>query len=132
MEGHGSKFGRKKERAIEALLRERTIEDAARAIDISPRTLKRWLSHPEFAREYRQARLQVFGHSMARLQKATAHAVSIILKMMVDSNTSEVSRLRAAAMVLAHAGTALEYEDIELRVANLERLLPAATLRTKT
>ena len=43
MTGHGSKFGRKKEEAIAALLVQRNLEDAARAVGISPKTLLRWM-----------------------------------------------------------------------------------------
>jgi hypothetical protein len=35
MKGHGTKFGRKKEEAIAALLTQRTTEDAARAIGVA-------------------------------------------------------------------------------------------------
>jgi hypothetical protein len=39
MKGHGSKFGRKKEEAIIALLTQRNIEEAAKSIGIAPNTL---------------------------------------------------------------------------------------------
>ena len=48
MTGHGAKFGRKKEEAVAALLVQRNLEDAARAIGISPKTLLRWMKEPEF------------------------------------------------------------------------------------
>ena len=37
MTGHGSKFGRKKEEAIAALLTQRNIEEAARSIGVAPK-----------------------------------------------------------------------------------------------
>lgn len=43
MVGHGSKFGRKKEEAIAALLSQRNIEEAARSVGIGSKTLLRWL-----------------------------------------------------------------------------------------
>ncbi len=48
MTGHGAKFGRKKEEAIVALLTQRNVEEAARAVGISTRTLLRWLQVPDF------------------------------------------------------------------------------------
>jgi len=45
--GHGSKFGRKKEDAIAALLTQRNVEEAARVAGIGTRTLIRWLKIPE-------------------------------------------------------------------------------------
>jgi hypothetical protein len=36
MLGHGTKFGRKKEEAVAALLSHRNLEEAARAIGVAP------------------------------------------------------------------------------------------------
>jgi len=41
MTGYGTKFGRKKEEAIAALLSHRNLEEAARAVGIAPNTLLR-------------------------------------------------------------------------------------------
>jgi transposase-like protein len=46
--GHGTKFERKKEEAIAALLTQRNIEEAARVAKIGTNTLLRWLQLPEF------------------------------------------------------------------------------------
>ena len=50
MVGHGSKFGRKKEEAIAALLTQRNIEEAAKSIGVGANTLLRWMKEPEFTR----------------------------------------------------------------------------------
>jgi hypothetical protein len=68
--GHGSKFGRKKELAIAALLTHRSVEDAARAVDLTANTLLKWLKFPDFVKEYRVARREVVIQSVARLQQA--------------------------------------------------------------
>ena len=121
MIGHGAKFGRKKEAAITALLSQRTTEDAARAVGIGPATLRRWLKETEFAAAYREARRDAFSQSVARLQQMSAAAVSTLGKIMVDPNSPASCRLRAADSVLAHAAKAIEIEDIEARVSDLER-----------
>jgi transposase-like protein len=41
MKGHGTKFSRKKDEAIAALLTQRNIEEAARSIGIAPNTVPR-------------------------------------------------------------------------------------------
>jgi transposase-like protein len=46
MKGHGSKFGKKKEAAIAALLTERNQAEAARSVGINLSTLKRWMREP--------------------------------------------------------------------------------------
>jgi len=56
MAGHGEKFGRKKEEAIIALLSQPSVEQAARAASMGPRTLLGWLQMPEFKATYHRAR----------------------------------------------------------------------------
>ena len=121
MMGHGTKFGRKKEETIAALLSQRNIEEAARFVNIGTKTLLRWLQLPEFDRAYREARRAAFSQSIARLQQASSAAAATLLKIMVDPTAPAASRIRAADSVLGHAAKAIEIEDIEARVSELER-----------
>ena len=123
MKGHGAKFDRKKEEAIAALLTQRNTEDAARACGIGTSTLLRWMKEPEFDAAYRQARRAAYTQSIARLQQASTAAVSTLLKMMVDPATPPATRVRSAESVLNHAAKAIELEDIEARLAELERVV---------
>jgi transposase-like protein len=126
MTGHGSKFGRKKEEAIAALLTQRNVEDAARSIGVAPKTLLRWMKQPEFEPAYRAARRDAFKQSIARLQQATSAAVTTLLKVMVDPGTPASTKVRAADSVLDHAAQAIEIEDIEARLTELERAAEAS------
>ena len=123
MLGHGAKFGRKKEEAIAALLTQRNIEEAAKTIGIAPNTLLRWMKDPEFQAAYREARRAAFGQAVARLQQGTAAAATTLLKTMIDATTPASVRVRAAEAIFNHAGKAIEVEDIEARVSELERSL---------
>jgi hypothetical protein len=118
--GHGAKFGRKKEEAIVALLTQRNIEEAARSINVAPKTLLRWLQVPEFQAAYLEARRDVYSQSMARLQQASSAAVSTLVKIMVDPAVPASTRVRAADSILDHGKQAIEIEDVEVRVAALE------------
>ena len=129
MRGHGAKFGRKKEEAIVALLTHRSIDEAARATGIDPNTLLRWLKLPEFQKAYREAKWAAFGQSIARLHYLTSAAVSTLGKIMLDSKTPPATRVRAADSILNHTIKAIETEDIDARVAELEQ---AAELSKKT
>lgn len=124
--GHGSKLGDKQEDAIAALLTQRNIEEAARATGISVKTLLRWQKLPEFKAAYRAARREAFSQTLARLQQAANPAVTTLLKMMVDQNAPAASRVRAADSVLDHARKAMETDDMEERIAELERIAAAA------
>jgi transposase-like protein len=129
MKAPGGKFGRKKEEAIAALLTQRNIEEAAKAAGIGANTLLRWLKVPEFQSAYREARRAAFGQSVARLQQASGAAVSTLLKVMVDASTPASTKVRAADSVLNHSAKAIEIEDIEVRVTELERSLATKPAR---
>jgi hypothetical protein len=126
MLGHGEKLGRKREAAIQALLTQPTLEAAARTVGVVPNTLLRWQQEPEFAQAYRKARLKAFGQGTARLQHAAGAAVSAMLKILVDPNALPSTKLRAADLVLTHGAKAIELEDVEARVAELERAAEVA------
>jgi transposase-like protein len=125
MSRSAAKFGRKMEQAIAALLTQRNVEEAARAVGISTRTLLRWLQAPEFQKAYRDARRAAFSQSIARLQQGATAAATTLLKTMVEPGTSASVRIRAAECVLSHATRAIEIEDIEARVTELERAVEA-------
>ena len=126
MKGHGAKFGRKKELAIAALLTHRSVEDAARAVDLNHNMLLKWLKIPTFVKEYRTARREAVSQSVARLQQATGAAASVVLKLMTDPNSPAAVKLRAAECVFDRAFKGVELEDVEARVADLERAADAA------
>jgi len=125
--GHGSKFGRKREEAIAALLTHRNVEEAARAVGITPNTLVRWLKVPEFNDAYRLARRMAFGQAIGRLQQASSAAVTTLLKLTVDPNAPAAVRARSSYYILNLAKQAMEVEDIDARVAMLERAAAEGT-----
>jgi hypothetical protein len=126
MKGHGAKYERKKEEAIVALLSQKNIEEAARSIGIGSATLLRWLKDPDFETAYQEARRAAFRQSVARLQQASGAAVTTLLKLMIDPSTPPSTRARAADSVLDHSAKAIELEDIEARVSELERAAETA------
>src|SRR5215470_7952729 len=121
MRGHGTKFQRKLDEAVAAMLTQRNVEEAARAAGVSTATLMRWQKLPEFQDAYREARRAAHGQAISRLQQATSAAVSTLLKVMVDASTPASTKVRAAESVLNHSAKAIELEDIEVRVTELER-----------
>ena len=63
----------------------------------------------------------MFSQAIGRLQDAAGAAATTVLKIMLDTNAPAATRLRAAEIVLEQAAKAGEIEDIEDRVAKLER-----------
>jgi transposase-like protein len=121
MVGHGQKLGRKQEAAIAALLTQRNVEEAAKAVGVGATTLWRWLKLPEFQAAYRQARRDAFGQAVARLQQGTSAAATTLLKVLIDQGTPASVKVRAAEAIFNHSAKAVEIEDIEVRVSELER-----------
>ena len=126
MSEFGGKLGGKKDAALLALLSGRSVEEAARSANVTPRTLYRWLEDPEFDAAYRSAKRAAFGQALARLQQGSAAAATTMLKIMLDTGTSPSTRLRAADCVFGHAKNAIEIEGIEARLSNLEYAAEAA------
>jgi len=141
MTGHGAKFGRKKDQAIVALLTHRTTEEAARAIGISGVTLLRWQKEPEFQASYQEAKRAAYANALPRGRVAESIEVDTFVegnqsalvvtrvsaegttlgKIMLDTATPPATRVRAADSILDHTTKAIETEDIEARVSELER-----------
>ena len=120
MRGHGSQLGRRKEAAIAALLSTRTTEEVAREAGVSTRTILRWMKDPEFREEWLAARRDGLSQAMARLQNAAGAAAATLIKAMVDSNLS-ATKVKAARSILEISQRSVEMEDIEIRIAKLER-----------
>ena len=121
MKGHGSKFGRKMEAAVAALLTQRNVEEAARTVGVSVPTLMRWQKLPEFQAAYREARRMAYSQAVAKLQQGTTAAATTLLKVMLDQGTPASVRVRAAECIMNHSAKAIEIEDVEARVTELER-----------
>ncbi len=109
-----------------ALLTQRNLDEAAHTAGIGTATMLRWQKLPEFQTAYRDARRAAHGQSVARLQQASGAAVSTLLKVMLDANTPASTKVRAADSVLNHSAKAIELEDIEVRVDQLERAAEAS------
>jgi hypothetical protein len=122
MKGHGTKLGRKLEQAILDLVTARNTEEAAKGIGVSVKTLLRWQKLPEFERAYREARLTAFRQSTARLQQAASPAVTTLLKILVDPAAPMAVKARCAYYILDQTTKAIETEEIEARVTELERV----------
>ena len=125
MSQFGEKLGGKKEAAVLALLSTRSVEEAARSIGVNPRTLYRWMKEPEFNAAYLAGKRAAFGQAIARLHHLASAAVSTLGKVMLDSATPPATKVRAADSILNHTVKAIETEDIDTRLRELEAAMEA-------
>src|SRR5512142_724978 len=89
MVGHGSKFGRRKEAAVAALLSCRTLEEAAHTARIGATTLARWMKNPQFQAELRAARNVAVSQANARIQQSSGAAAATIVKIMLSPDAKD-------------------------------------------
>jgi hypothetical protein len=121
MPGHGSKFERKMEAAIVALLTQRNMEEAAQAVGVDVKTLMRWNKVPEFQAAYLEARRAAYSQAIARLQQASSAAAATLMRIMVDPAAPASSKVRAAECILDRALRGIEVEDLAYRIGVLEQ-----------
>ena len=115
-------LGTRKTRAVQALLQYGTKEKAAQEAGINVVTLWRWLKQPPFQEALRQARREAFSQSTGRLQQAAPAAVTTLLRLMTGEDTPPSSKVQASRSVLQFMQKSFELEDMEVRLARLEKL----------
>ena len=109
---------RKREFAIAALLEKATIADAASAIGVSEKTLRRWLQDPDFAAEHRAAQRQAVDLAIAGLKQATGEAVATLRRNLTSGMPSV--EVRAATEILSQTARWQELDELGERVKALE------------
>jgi hypothetical protein len=117
--GHGAKSDMVRERAIIALLSEKTFAKAAKRCGVNEKTLRRWILHDElFKRELGQARHAVYQAGMLRVQALAGQAIDTLVTLTGRSAPPAV-RLGAARTV---AELAMHQHDADTIVRRIEEL----------
>ena len=117
--GHGAKHQAVRERAILALLSEKTLGAAADKAHIGERTLRRWLTeNPDFRIEYDIARRATFQAGINRVQALMGKAVDT-LEDLLSTDTAPAVRLGAARTM---AEIALHQHDADTILRTLDEI----------
>ncbi len=81
--GHGMKTEAVRDRAVVAMLTEKSVGAAARRSGVGERTLRRWMTEDDaFKRELGEARRATFQAGMSRAQALTAKAIETLAALM--------------------------------------------------
>lgn len=130
MAGKSQKITARQQRAITALLESSTIIAAAQKAGVGERTLQRWLAEDQqFQKEYARASRLLYSQSLRRLQKLSSPAVTQLTSILVQSGVSNRDRLLAIRTVLESGKNAVETEDYNNRLMEIEQVL--CELKTK-
>jgi len=109
----------KQRKAIAALLSSRTIEDAAKAIAITSRTIYRWMESNEFRNALLEAEGLAVDVATRRLIGGNDVALDTLADLMVKAESESVRR-QAASDWLTHLIKMRELRNIEKRLTALE------------
>lgn len=107
-------------RAIEGLLSSTSVEGAARESGLSSKTIRRYLSQPDFRALFRGELRERVHLATARMQAGSAAAVECLLEIMQSNSESSAARTRAAIAILDLTRRWIEVEDTEVRLVALE------------
>lgn len=121
----------RQEKALIALLAEPTVAKAAESINVSERTLRRWLAEPEFEKAYKAARRNAFDVAVGLTQKYAGLAVHTLAKVMADTQSASAAKVSAASAMLRFAREALELDDLAKRIDELESRQSLDTPRSR-
>ena len=117
--GHGKKAEAVRERAVVALLTEKSVGAAARRCQLGERTLRRWLTEDEtFKRELGDARRATFQAGMNRAQALTSEAIETLSVLMARQMPPNV-RLGAVRTIVE---LGMHQHDAEAILARLDEL----------
>ena len=117
--GTGPKSAAVRERAVVALLSEKTVTEAAAKAGVDESTLRRWMSDDEaFQAEYAAARTAAYQAGIYRAQALTGRALDTLEALLDDEKHPKV-RLGAARTV---AEIGIHQHDAETIMAKLDEI----------
>lgn len=114
-----------KNRLVEELVnpRHRTLDAAAKAAGVHPRTARRWRREPDFMAALDAAQAVELDQLTTRLLGELPHCEALYLSVMADSSASQGVRLRAAGQLVDLALRLHESRVVERRLAVIEAKL---------
>ena len=107
--------------AVGALMSSPTIEQAAKAVGVHERTLRRWLAgHEPFKLALRREQRAAMAAVTSRLQQSAGKAVETLETVMDDAEAPHASKVTAARALLELAHERIDMQETTDRLAALE------------
>lgn len=112
----------KQQKAITALLTERTTRDAAKKCGVNEKTLYTWMNEPAFRAALRDAEKAILDDVTRRLSAGQSLALDTLEKL-IQSARHESTKLRASVAWLEMSLKYRDMQDIDERLTALEAAL---------
>jgi hypothetical protein len=122
----------KEEQIIEALIRSSNVSQASTLCNVSGRTIRRYLSKPEFKERLRLAKAQLLEDAIDELRrenKGFARVLANIAHSDVAPHAARVSAARSGLQIAIDAGLV---QDVANRLEALEAKAPEDTARWRS
>lgn len=113
-----SGLSRIQQRGLVALMVSRTITDAAAAVSVSEKTMRRWLADETFVTAYRAAARESARTAVSALLSAQEEAVGVLRQHLRAVSPATAVR---AARALLELGVRVGAEDLDERITGLEQ-----------
>ena len=110
----------RREIVLAALVTGNTIKGAAKITGVNEKTIRRWLSDPDFSGEIAQARADVTKDIIHGLIAKAETAISTLDSIMTAEKVSAHAKVQAARCILEFAMRAIETTEIIERIEKLE------------
>lgn len=121
----GEKLKGKQASVLAALLSNPTVADAAKAVKLTERTLWRYLNDETFAEAYREAKRELVGHTLMRLQANASEAAKVLMDVASNTEQPASARVAAARAIIDHALNGAKLADLQSDVDEIKRMLAA-------
>jgi hypothetical protein len=120
MNGFGTELTPKQHQAIQALLIQSSVPNAAASVGVSVRSLYRWLDEPTFRLALNTALDKSIDAAARGLVGLTEKAIKVVETVLDNEQIHPATRLRAADLVLSNMLKLAELRTLAQRVAALE------------
>ncbi len=114
------KLSPRQQAALQALLSEACIQDAAERAHLDESTIRRYLKDEAFAAAYEEATSGMLQDAAHQMKSGLSDAVGLLRTTICNSAATMSNRLLAAKLVLDYGLKYVEMADIETRITALE------------
>ena len=111
----------KQQKALTALLNNRTQEEAAKAAGIAPRTLRNYLSDTDFKQEYIKRCSEMVSDATRQAQQGLCPSINALRAIVDDAEQPPTARIQAARILIDTSVKLTEIYDLQARIEALEQ-----------